>query len=42
MKRMAPAQDQDYPVNMMRLASYGYTVIAPDYSGLQFNQSQHG
>jgi pimeloyl-ACP methyl ester carboxylesterase len=38
----APAQDQDYPVNMMRLASYGYTVIAPDYSGFQFNQSPPG
>jgi pimeloyl-ACP methyl ester carboxylesterase len=26
-------QDQDYPVNMLRLAGYGYTVVAPDYSG---------
>jgi hypothetical protein len=29
----APATDQDYPVSIMRLAGYGYTVIAPDYSG---------
>lgn len=27
------ADDQDYPVNLYRLAGYGYTVIAPDYSG---------
>ena len=38
----SPAQDLDYPVNIMRLASYGYTVIAPDYSGYSFGQEPVG
>ncbi|HEX9102206.1 MAG TPA: alpha/beta fold hydrolase, partial [Polyangia bacterium] len=38
----SPAQDQDFPVNLMRLASYGYTVIAPDYAGFQYGQSPPG
>lgn len=38
----SPAQDLDYPVSLMRLASYGYTVIAPDYAGFQYNQSPPG
>lgn len=29
----AAAQDQDYPSALYKLAGYGYTVIAPDYSG---------
>lgn len=36
------AQDLDYPVSLMRLASYGYTVIAPDYSGYQYGQEPVG
>lgn len=36
------AQDLDYPVNLMRMASYGYTVIAPDYSGFQYDQTPSG
>jgi pimeloyl-ACP methyl ester carboxylesterase len=38
----APAADQDYPVSIMRLAGYGYTVIVPDYAGYSFNQSPPG
>lgn len=34
----APASDQDYPPMLYRLASYGYTVIAPDYSGYGWGQ----
>jgi acetyl esterase/lipase len=34
--------DQDFPVSVMRLAGYGFTVIAPDYSGFQFGQSPPG
>jgi pimeloyl-ACP methyl ester carboxylesterase len=33
-----PAQDTDYPINLMKLAAYGYTVIAPDYSGFLYGQ----
>jgi pimeloyl-ACP methyl ester carboxylesterase len=33
-----PVQDQDYPVNIFKLAGYGYTVIAPDYSGFSYGQ----
>ncbi len=33
-----PVQDQDFPVNIYRLAGYGYTVIAPDYSGFSYGQ----
>jgi pimeloyl-ACP methyl ester carboxylesterase len=32
------AQDQDYPPMLYRLAGYGYTVIAPDYSGYSYGQ----
>ena len=28
--------DQDFPVNLYALAGYGYTVIAPDYSGFSY------
>ncbi len=38
----ATAQDLDYPVSLMRLASYGYTVIAPDYSGFGFGNQPPG
>lgn len=38
----SPAQDIDYPVSLMRLASYGYTVIAPDYSGYQYGEEPVG
>jgi pimeloyl-ACP methyl ester carboxylesterase len=31
-------QDQDFPVNIYRLAGYGYTVIAPDYAGFSYGQ----
>ena len=31
-------QDQDFPVNIYKLAGYGYTVIAPDYSGFSYGQ----
>ena len=37
-----PVQDLDYPVSLMRLASYGFTVIAPDYAGFQYDQSPPG
>ncbi len=30
--------DQDYPASLMRLAGYGYTVIAPDYAGFAYGQ----
>jgi pimeloyl-ACP methyl ester carboxylesterase len=33
-----PVMDQDYPVSMYKLAGYGYTVIAPDYSGFSYGQ----
>jgi len=33
-----PVQDQDFPVSIYKLAGYGYTVIAPDYSGFSFGQ----
>ena len=36
------ALDEDYPVNLMRLASYGYTVIAPDYAGFSYGQMPPG
>jgi len=35
---MAPP-DADYPPIVYRLVSYGYTVIAPDYSGFSYNQT---
>ena len=38
----APMQDQDYPVSISKLAGYGYTVIAPDYSGFSYGQSPPG
>ncbi len=38
----APSTDQDFPVNMMRMAGYGYTVIAPDYAGFSYNQAPVG
>lgn len=38
----AMSQDEDFPVNLMRLASYGYTVIAPDYSGYGFGNQPPG
>ena len=28
---------QDYPVNLMSMAGYGYAVIMPDYAGFGFN-----
>ena len=31
-------KDQDYPVSIYTLAGYGYTVIAPDYSGFSYGQ----
>ncbi|MCU1280370.1 MAG: Triacylglycerol lipase precursor [bacterium] len=34
----AAAQDQDFPVSIMKLAGYGYTVIAPDYAGFSYGQ----
>ncbi len=34
-----PMQDQDYPVSLYKLAGYGYTVIAPDYSGFSYGQT---
>lgn len=34
----ATAIDEDYPVNLYRLAGYGYTVIAPDYAGFSYGQ----
>ena len=34
----APSTDQDHPPMLYRLAGYGYTVIAPDYSGFSYNQ----
>jgi len=37
-----PVSDQDYPVSIMRLAGYGFTVIAPDYNGFSFGQSPPG
>jgi pimeloyl-ACP methyl ester carboxylesterase len=30
---------QDFPVNVMELAGYGYTVIAPDYAGFGFGEA---
>ncbi|HEY2745600.1 MAG TPA: lipase family protein, partial [Polyangia bacterium] len=33
-----PVEDQDFPVNIYRLAGYGYTVIAPDYAGFSYGQ----
>jgi pimeloyl-ACP methyl ester carboxylesterase len=32
-------QDEDFPINIYRLAGYGYTVIAPDYSGFSYGQA---
>ena len=29
---------QDFPVNIYKLAGYGYTVIAPDYAGFSYGQ----
>jgi pimeloyl-ACP methyl ester carboxylesterase len=37
-----PASDQDYPISIMRLAGYGFTVIAPDYAGYSYNQAPVG
>ncbi|HWE28207.1 MAG TPA: alpha/beta fold hydrolase [Polyangia bacterium] len=34
----ATAQDEDFPVILEKLAGYGYTVIAPDYSGFSYGQ----
>jgi pimeloyl-ACP methyl ester carboxylesterase len=34
--------DQDFPINMYKLAGYGYTVIAPDYAGFSFDQGPPG
>ncbi len=31
--------DEDYPASLLRLVGYGYTVIAPDYSGFAYNQA---
>jgi dienelactone hydrolase len=33
------AGGEDFPLSLYRLAGYGYTVIAPDYSGFQYGQS---
>lgn len=35
----APPSDQDYPPLLYRLAGYGFTVIAPDYSGFSYGQT---
>ena len=35
----AATQDQDISVNLYKLAGYGYTVIAPDYSGFSYGQT---
>ena len=35
----APPIDEDYPPALLRLASAGYTVIAPDYSGYLADQA---
>lgn len=35
----AAAEDEDYPSMLYRLASYGYTVIAPDYTGFAYGQT---
>jgi pimeloyl-ACP methyl ester carboxylesterase len=35
----APASDQDFPINLYKLAGYGYTVIAPDYNGFSYGQA---
>lgn len=34
----APVSDQDFPLNIYKLAGYGYTVIAPDYAGFSYGQ----
>jgi pimeloyl-ACP methyl ester carboxylesterase len=34
-----PVEDQDFPVNIYKLAGYGYTVIAPDYAGFSYGQT---
>lgn len=33
-----PVEDEDFPPPVLRLAGYGYTVIAPDYAGFSYNQ----
>lgn len=33
-----PVRDEDYPPMLYRLAAYGFTVIAPDYSGFAYGQ----
>jgi pimeloyl-ACP methyl ester carboxylesterase len=33
-----PVGDQDFPIDIYKLAGYGYTVIAPDYSGFSYGQ----
>lgn len=38
----AAVADRDYPVSIMRLAGYGYTVIAPDYAGYSYDQGPVG
>jgi pimeloyl-ACP methyl ester carboxylesterase len=34
-----PVLDQDTPVDLYKLAGYGFTVIAPDYSGYSYGQT---
>ena len=34
----ARCRDQDFPPILYRLAGYGYTVIAPDYTGFSYGQ----
>lgn len=38
----APATDEDFPIDLYKLAGYGYTVIAPDYAGYSYGQSPAG
>ncbi len=35
----AAIRDEDYPPMLWRLAGYGYTVIAPDYTGFAYGQA---
>jgi predicted esterase len=37
-----PVADQDFPINIYKMAGYGYTVIAPDYAGYSFGQGPPG
>jgi pimeloyl-ACP methyl ester carboxylesterase len=34
-----PSTDQDYPPMLYRLAGYGFTVVAPDYTGYSYGQA---